>query len=157
VGRQYNLRALWADGLAYRVRRWRNMAAGCNGQVPGAGLPGLSLWHRHELLFRQALGNAADGQCILRKEVTSIAAALHIERTLYLRRVNITVWGGPAFVLDEYVEFPWGTSEEIEWESDHDLGVVAGLNLLIFDRVGLSSYAAYNGYIQPRITASYRY
>jgi hypothetical protein len=89
------------------------------------------------------------------KEVTSTVVAVSVERTFVLRGQPVTLWGGPAFVADDYAEFPWGSYAETRWDSEDDAGAMAGFHLRLLRHIVVSSYVAYSGYLQPRIMVGY--
>ena len=123
-------------GITYRVaeiNRW---------MVTGSFYYGRSLW------FDRASTR-------YHKEVTSSVVAVSVHHTFVLGGQPITLWGGPALMMDEYVEFPWGSHAETRWDSEDDLSGMFGLRLSLQRHFILSSYVAYSGYFQPRIMIGY--
>ena len=89
------------------------------------------------------------------KEVTSSVITVSINRTFDLHGQPVTLWGGPALMMDKYVEFPWGNYAETRWNSEHDLGAMLGFHLRTLHYLVISSHVAYSGYLQPRVMVGY--
>jgi hypothetical protein len=90
------------------------------------------------------------------KRTTSIVGTLAFDRTFEVYGQSVGLRGGPAFESDEYVEYPWGTTEVVRWTSVDDFGFTLGGNVLFLGHVDLWAQMVYTGYAQPRLGISLR-
>jgi hypothetical protein len=90
------------------------------------------------------------------KEVKSRLAAFRLKPHLPFGVDGLTLWFGPVYCYDEYVEYPWGSDPSTKWESSGNFGIAFGQNLLVMDRLEISAYLLYADYWQPRLAIAYR-
>jgi hypothetical protein len=91
------------------------------------------------------------------KQTKSVMAALQVERTFLIAEQIATLWGGPAYISDELIEYPWGSYQGVRLESYNDFGAVFGIDFLILDHIHIAPYLVYADYFQPRFAVGYRF
>jgi hypothetical protein len=91
------------------------------------------------------------------KRTRSVVVAIQIGRAFSIAEGTITAWGGPAYVSDKLTDYPWGSYEGSQYNSFTDFGAVFGIDFLLWGRIHILPYLVYADYLQPRMTAGYRF
>ncbi|MGD8413767.1 MAG: hypothetical protein PVF33_06020 [Candidatus Latescibacterota bacterium] len=88
------------------------------------------------------------------KSTRSVLAGLYAARRWPWRRVALDVWVGPAFARDVGKNYFFGALPPLSDDSSDNVGVVTGARLEIDERVRVSAWWLYAGYVEPRIAVA---
>lgn len=91
------------------------------------------------------------------KRTSSVVAAILARREFQIAGKVLTVWGGPAYIFDRLVEYPWGSQAGTQYDSFDNFGCIFGLDSLLMDHIHIAAFVAYADYLQPRVTSGYRF
>ena len=93
----------------------------------------------------------------LQKNVRDFVVAIQVERFFSVRDQSVTLWGGPAYVYDQSLQYPGGTYIPVEDDTSHNLGFVVGANAVLFGRVAVFSHGIYADTFQPRLGIGFQF
>jgi hypothetical protein len=91
------------------------------------------------------------------KNTRDIVVALQLEWTTKVRDQEMVFWIGPAYIYDQVRQYPWQTYQPVKGDTSNNLGLVIGVNMLLFDRASVFFNGAYADTFQPRLGAGVRF
>lgn len=91
------------------------------------------------------------------KDIRSIIGSFQIEHKFTLLKQNVTLWGGPSYVSDKIIQFPWGTHTSVVDKSINNLGFAVGVNFLLFNHIEPFFHIVYADFFQPRLGIAYQF
>jgi hypothetical protein len=81
----------------------------------------------------------------------NFTAGVQGEHSLWLRKQQLSLWGALLYVYDDGRTYLYGTDSTLHFESDGNLGVGAGVDLLLFKVLGGFAHLVYADYVQARV------
>ena len=81
----------------------------------------------------------------------NVTAGVQAEHSFWLRKQRLALWGALLYVYDDARTYLWGTQSTLQFESQNNVGVGAGADLLLFDVVGGFAHLVYADYVQARL------
>ncbi len=91
------------------------------------------------------------------KDIRSIIGSFQIEHKFTLLKQNVTLWGGPSYVSDKIIQYPWGTHISVVDKSFNNLGFAVGVNFLLFNHIEPFFHIVYADFFQPRLGIAYQF
>jgi hypothetical protein len=93
----------------------------------------------------------------LHKNVRDLVVAIQFEKFFAVRDQSVVLWGGPAYVVDQSRQYPWGTYIPVKDDTSNNLGFVAGASAVLFGRVSVFTHGVYADTFQPRVGAGLQF
>jgi hypothetical protein len=81
----------------------------------------------------------------------NVTAGVQGQHSFWFRKQRLGVWGALLYVYDDGRTYLWGTSSTLQFESQNNVGVGAGADLLLFDVLGGFVHFVYADYVQARV------
>jgi hypothetical protein len=81
----------------------------------------------------------------------NVTAGVQGEHSFWFRQQRLGVWGALLYVYDDGRTYLWGTDSTLQFESQKNVGVGAGADVLLFDVVGGFAHVIYADYVQARV------
>ena len=91
------------------------------------------------------------------KDTRSRVCIFQLEYTVSVLSHKGTIWAGPGYILDEVIQFPWGTNHRVADKSKDNVGFAVGTNVLLFDHIEPFFHLVYADYYQPRLGIGWQF